>query len=102
MYENPINLIVRDIEEQIIQQTEQTILETIRKCGVDVDKDELIKALNYDRDQYSKGYKDGVNDTLNKVRAELHATAELHEDGDYYLRDEWIDEIFDKYMTESE
>ena len=27
---------------------------------------------------------------LDKIRAELHATAEMHEDGDYYLRDEWI------------
>ena len=34
---------------------------------------------------------------LDKIRAELHATAEMHEDGDYYLRDEWIDEYFDKY-----
>lgn len=39
-------------------------------------------------------------DTLGKIRAELHANAEMHEDGDYYLRDEWIDEIFDKYRNE--
>ena len=39
---------------------------------------------------------------LDKIRAELHATAEMHEDGDYYLRDEWIDEIFNKYKAESE
>lgn len=39
---------------------------------------------------------------LDKIRAELHATAEMHEDGDYYLREEWIDEIFDKYKAESE
>ena len=37
---------------------------------------------------------------LDKIRAELHATAEMHDDGDYYLRDEWIDEIFDKYRNE--
>lgn len=36
---------------------------------------------------------------LNKIRAELHATAEMHYDGNYYLRDEWVDEIFDKYTT---
>lgn len=41
-------------------------------------------------------------DVLDKIRAEIHATAELHEDGDYYLRDEWIDEIFDDYKAESE
>ena len=26
--------------------------------------------------------------------------AEKHEDGVYYLRDEWVDEILDKYMAE--
>lgn len=34
---------------------------------------------------------------LDKIRAELHATAEMHEDDVYYLREEWIDEIIDKY-----
>ena len=41
-------------------------------------------------------------DVLDKIRAELHATAEMHDDGDYYLRDEWIDEYFDEYKAESE
>ena len=41
-------------------------------------------------------------DVLDKIRAEIHATAEMHEDGNYYLRDEWIDEIFDNYKAESE
>ena len=39
-------------------------------------------------------------DTLDKIRAELHATAEYHDDGDYYLRDDCIDYIFDKYKAE--
>ena len=46
----------------------------------------------------TKAIRDGVS--LDKIITEIHATAELHADGDYYLRDEWIDEIFDKYMTE--
>ena len=41
-------------------------------------------------------------DVLDKIRAEIHATAEMHENGNYYLRDEWIDEIIDKYKAESE
>jgi hypothetical protein len=28
---------------------------------------------------------------LDQIRAEIHANAEMHDDGDYYLRDEWID-----------
>jgi len=40
--------------------------------------------------------------TLEKIRTELHATAEMHEDGDYYLRDKWVDEVIDKYAAEQE
>lgn len=41
-------------------------------------------------------------EVLDRIRNEMHATAEKHEDGVYYLRDEWIDEIIDKYKAESE
>lgn len=61
--------------------------------------------LNQYEIDYKQGY-DKANDEwlerINKIRAELHATAEMHEDGAYYLRDEWIDEYFDKYKAESE
>ena len=39
---------------------------------------------------------------LDRIRAEMHETAEMHEDGDRYLREEWVDEIIDKYKAESE
>ena len=35
---------------------------------------------------------------LEKLRSELHETAEMHIDGDYYLRDEWIDEYIDNHI----
>ena len=31
-----------------------------QSVGYDVDRDEMIKALNYDRNQYQKGYEDGL------------------------------------------
>ena len=71
MYESPINIISQDIGMQIVKQLEHTVVEAIRKCDVVVDKDELIKALNYDRNQYSKGYKDGANDVLDKIKDEI-------------------------------
>jgi len=37
---------------------------------------------------------------LEKLRSELHETAEMHIDGDYYLRDEWIDEYIDNHIAE--
>ena len=39
-------------------------------------------------------------EVLDRIRNEMHATAEKHEDGVYYLRDAWIDEIIDKYAKE--
>lgn len=34
---------------------------------------------------------------LNKIKTELLDNAEMHEDGDYYIRDKWVSEIIDKY-----
>ena len=36
-----------------------------------MDKDELIKAINYDRQQYEKGYADGKKVMLDKIMAEI-------------------------------
>lgn len=55
MYESPINAIMGEM--QLAYEGE--ILKAVRKCNIIVDKEELVKALNYDRDQYKKGYEDG-------------------------------------------
>ena len=36
---------------------------------------------------------------LDKIRAELHANAEMHIDGVYYLCEDWIDEIIGKHIS---
>lgn len=61
MYESPISLIISEMTQKIANETDKTIWQAIQKCGVDVDKDELIRALQYDRRQYEKGYQDGLN-----------------------------------------
>ena len=71
MYESPIKLYVQDMTTQLIQKQEQAIFEAVNRYDVDVDKEELIKALKYDRDQYNEGYKDGVNEVLDKIKAEI-------------------------------
>lgn len=74
MYEPPISLFEYDFLDNINnsinsqiekmfqaeqKHKEEQIYQTIKKYYVDVDKEELVKALSYDRDQYNKGYKDG-------------------------------------------
>jgi len=64
MYESPITLNVADITSQIAQaQDGRLIYEVQQAIGCEIDKEELMKALKYDRDQYQKGYEDGRKDS---------------------------------------
>ena len=55
MYKSPIEIICGDIQKQI----DNDIYRVVQKYDIKVDKNELIQALQYDRDQYEKGYADG-------------------------------------------
>jgi hypothetical protein len=71
-YESPIQRVIG----QIRMETEDNIVRVIQEQSVNVDKDELIKALQYDRDQYNKGYVNGYNhkayeatlEVINKIK----------------------------------
>lgn len=58
MYQSPIEI----ISKQMRTELENDVYKAILDYGIDIDKDELIKALAYDRDQYDKGYNDGIRD----------------------------------------
>ena len=68
---------------KLIIEIPKSALELLNTTGVDwLDAEHILSAV--------------ANGTpLDDLRADLHATAEMHSDGDYYLRDEWIDEYFD-------
>ena len=55
----------------MVQEDENMVMKAVRKVGVNVDKGALIKALQYDRNQYTKGYEDGKNDVLDKIKDEF-------------------------------
>lgn len=57
MYESPIKLIIDDMFDAVKEAADNQIVMRVQK-EVDVDKDELIKALKHDRDQYDKGFRD--------------------------------------------
>ena len=57
-----INQYIDSITTKINEATENQVFEAIHKIGVNVDKEELIKALQYDRNQYAKGYEDGIKE----------------------------------------
>ena len=61
MYKSPINIemMTSRLIETAKKDTEENIYSAVMSYGVDVDKDELLRALRYDREQYEKGYADG-------------------------------------------
>ncbi len=65
LYEAPIKIYLTDtmskIEKELDDGVEKEVLKAVQSVGINVDKDELIKALRYDRDQYNKGYGDGYS-----------------------------------------
>lgn len=53
-YESPIEMIMG----QMHMEVEGKICKAVQDIGVNVDREELLKALRYDRGQYGKGYAD--------------------------------------------
>lgn len=70
MYQSPIKIntdtawpdgIVKKAAMDVGRQTDEIIMTAVMKVGVEVDKEELIRALRFDRGQYQKGYSDGYD-----------------------------------------
>lgn len=57
-YESPIQIIAGNMTTKI----EDDIMSVVQSFGIEVDKDELMRALQYDRGQYEKGFDDGRKD----------------------------------------
>ncbi len=56
-YNSPIQ-IIQDIQNNIRENFDNKIYNAVIKYDIHVDKQELIKALEYDRNQYEQGFKD--------------------------------------------
>ena len=57
MYEPPIGIIY----QQAMMQMENDIYRVVLNHDINVDKEELIRALKYDRGQYKKGHADAMD-----------------------------------------
>lgn len=70
LYDSPIRVMEKEIAQEIDENTYKSVIQ----YGIDVDREELLKALAYDREQYAKGFRAGVEtlrQMLNDVRAKL-------------------------------
>lgn len=64
MYNSPVEVIIDKTDYYSI---ENEILNVVQRAGIRVDQRELIRALEFDREQYEKSYADGRADAIRGI-----------------------------------
>ena len=64
MYESPIKIITGQMKTNY----EDAIYCAVQNVGINVDREELLKALEYDRGQYEEGFREGERHTLRQIK----------------------------------
>lgn len=71
MYRSPIDLNISQVIEQQAKEAaekfDNLIFNAVYEVVPSVDKEELFRALHYDRDQYNKGFVDGKAAAMNEL-----------------------------------
>lgn len=103
-YESPITLLqqeVSNIKNKVDKELRNGIARAVTKYAVDINEEELIRALNYDREQYTKGYADALT-TLREKCLE-HQDFHKGDDGKFrgYISIEDLDRIVDELEVRS-
>lgn len=68
MYESPIEVVVDNTTTEVVKRIDECICRIVQRYAVNVDEEELIKALKYDRGQYEKGYSDGIKEFAERLK----------------------------------
>lgn len=58
----------KKIGENVGSALDQMTVSALRKCSVEINEAELIRAMNYDREQYNAGFEDGVSAIVDDMR----------------------------------
>ena len=82
-YQSPIEMIATEMRTKY----ENECVSVCQRYGFNVDKDELAKALAYDRNQYDKGFKDGYKQAL-KEQQELRERIMNDENSEVFCSDD--------------
>ena len=67
MYESPIKIITGKMQTQI----DGDIYRAVQNVGINVDRTELLKALEYERGQFEEGFREGEKYVLRHLRSLL-------------------------------
>ena len=103
-YESPIQAFIGQMHIAHERTLESEVIKAIRGIDVAVDKEELFKALQYDRNQYEKGYVNGYNAKASEVAREIFEEIEKYfmYDGKYigHISHSKFAELKKKYTVE--
>lgn len=103
MYKSPIEFIesAEDSFDVSIEKTKnELVYQAVCKKGVEVDKEELLKALKYDRGQYEKGYREGYEAGFEKNCRLICESMKGEADDEIFEVWRKIVEIYDKLEGE--
>ena len=93
MYKSPIQIYTDRIIEPTKSKFDEQCMKAVVNVGIDVDKDELIKALKYDRNQYEKGYQDCTEEHVKVLEKALDIAIDKYTCGYPNMRDKVKNEI---------
>ena len=105
MYEAPIESIITEMWTQVVKQRENDIYRAVQKCDVNVNKEELVRALQYDRQQYEKGYSDGCKDSIFRFASFLKNKSFCCDSNDWHsfqainVEDD-LDDLVEEFLNE--
>lgn len=92
-WESPFSVEIKEISKTLNDELENQVIAVVCEAGIMVDKEELIKALNYDRNQYEKGYTDACKTRVEVIHCRdctYHSGSYCHYKYSYgaYVRDD--------------
>ena len=80
MYESPLEVMVKQVANQAARQLDDAIEGELQlaleEIAVNVNREELLRALQYDRDQYAKGYEDGKKELAARLKEKIDEIVE--------------------------
>lgn len=99
MFESPINKFIGDIVSKMVIDEEDSVMYQIKQAmGYEIDKNELVKALQYDRNQYEKGYRDALDKIAEEIRHFMLDVNPSSSESDYACN--YIIEVIKRYKEE--
>lgn len=95
-YKSPIQVRVEQAVKAFNLQVENEVYKVVQNYEINVDKDELLKALRCDRNQYELGYRAGYNKAYSII---MEFFAEIEKEIGYigYLEELVLKLLKDKY-----